>query len=120
MNLFLRKTFGGLNTSYYFRQLFFGALIGGFPIYSFIQNFEQTDIGILIFLLISTLLYPYSRFVCERIVGFILGENQIIVNSILFLLVKYFTMAICFAFAIFIAPLGLIYLYVYHTKAIKS
>jgi hypothetical protein len=39
----------------------------------------KTEAGIpiplIIFGLVSTLLYPYSRFVYEKVIGFIFGEN---------------------------------------------
>lgn len=73
-------------------------------------------IGILVFTIFSTLLYPYSRFVYESIIGFIMGENVFIVNAILMLFAKFFTMAMCWVFAIFVAPVGLAYLYYHHSK----
>lgn len=66
--------------------------------------------------IVCALLYPYSRFVYESIVGFVMGENVFFINAIFMLIVKYFTMALCWAFSIFIAPIGLAYLYFYHTK----
>ena len=40
MNLILRKTFGGLETSYFLRHLFFGSLIAMVPIYTGLKNFH--------------------------------------------------------------------------------
>ena len=74
-------------------------------------------IGVLVFTIISTLLYPYSRFVYESIVGFVMGENVFFVNAIFMLMAKFFTMAMCWAAAIFIAPIGLAYLYYHHSKS---
>ena len=67
-------------------------------------------------LIVNTLLYPYSRFVYEGIVRFIMGDNVFYVNAFLMLFVKYITMGLCFSFAIVIAPIGLAYLYFYHSK----
>jgi len=61
----------------------------------------------IIFFAISTLLYPYSRFVYERIVGFIMGENVFYGSAVMMMLAKIFTMCLCWAFAIFIAPVVL-------------
>ncbi|WP_256857306.1 hypothetical protein [Xanthomonas axonopodis] len=71
-------------------------------------------------LAVNTLLYPYSRFVYESIVGYIMGGNVFFVNAILMLFVKLMTMAICWSFAIFIAPIGLLYLYVHHSQRSAS
>ena len=65
---------------------------------------------------LNAFIYPYARFVYESIVGFILGDNVFFVNVILLMVVKFATMLLCYAFAIFIASIGLIYLYFYHTK----
>ncbi|WP_239480694.1 hypothetical protein [Parashewanella hymeniacidonis] len=118
MNQILLKTFGGLSKEYYFRQFFFGLL---FPaLFYFIATSSpeemKTPYAIIALFTLNTLLYPYSRFVYEKVVGFILGENVFFVNAILMLMVKCFTMSICWTMAIFIAPVGLIYLYFYNSK----
>lgn len=64
-----------------------------------------------ILILVSIPLYPYSRFVYESIVGFIMGQNIIFTNAVLFFVLKITTMFMCFFLAVFIAPIGLLYLY---------
>jgi hypothetical protein len=68
-------------------------------------------------LVVNTFLYPYSRYVYEGITRFILGENLFIINAGVMLLAKLLTMALCWAAAVFIAPIGLAYLYSHHSKA---
>jgi hypothetical protein len=80
------------------------------------QGKNGIQIGAAIFMVVSAFLYPYSRFIYESIVDFILGSNTFFVNAILVLFFKFLTMALCFSFAIFIAPIGLAYLYFYHSK----
>lgn len=116
MHPVLSKTFGGLSRANYFRQLFFALLFAALFFFMFQRNPAGTPVGMYVFVAVSTLLYPYSRFVYESIVGFVLGDNVFYVNTILMLIVKYFTMGLCFAFAIFIAPVGLAYLYYHHSK----
>lgn len=117
---FIRKTLGGLNAAYYFRHFVFGAALSGLYLYMMSRAPENIKAGVVVFLLISLLLYPYSRFVYERIVGFILGNNIFVMNSLIMLATKFITMVLCLAFSIFIAPMGLAYLYFYHTKADKN
>lgn len=112
------KTFGGLSQRYYLRQLFFGAL---FPLlFVIMANLADRPLGfplaLVILFVVNTLLYPYSRFVYEGVVGFIMGDNVFYGNFLFVLLVKYMTMAVCWACAILIAPIGLIYLYFHHSK----
>lgn len=118
MGKFFRKTFGGLNLSYYLRHLFFGLII--FAIYySIMTSGGRSITQNLIFLFvitINTLLYPYSRFVYESVVNYIFGENVFLVNAILLIVMKLFTMIMCWAFAVPVSVIGLAYLYYYHTK----
>lgn len=114
MNKIIKKTLGGLNFSYYFRHFIFGVLMAAGLIFISSQNALRVDF--IVFCAISALLYPYSRFVYESIVGFIMGENIFFANAIIVLITKLITMLICFGFALFIAPVGLCYLYYYHTK----
>lgn len=117
MHPVIQKTLGGLSPQYYFRQFFFGLTVAAFMFFMSHQGGQSMPIGMLLFTVASTLLYPYSRFVYESIVGFIMGENIFFVNAILMLVFKFVTMAMCWVFAIFVAPIGLAYLYFHHSKA---
>ena len=122
--------FKGFTPQYYFRQLFFGLIIGSIYLYmmwstinkdgalshSDIKDFTQMAI----FAAANTLLYPYSRFAYEEIVGFLLGRNLFLINSIIYLLAKVMTMIICWALAIFIFPLGLLFIYYYQKQKAKE
>lgn len=121
---FLSKTLGGLSKAYYTRQFLFGLIFFIFIVAISYNGYNYTGkISILvtnaILGLICLLLYPYSRFVYESIIEYILGDNVFFVNAPLMLITKLITMAICFIFSIFIAPIGLIYLYFYHSKQEK-
>ena len=120
MLTFFKKTFGGLFTSYYIRQFLFGLIFVVFICYTmFIANQGVKWVALLI-VAINQILYPYSRFVYESIVGYIMGNNVIFANLYLIFVVKLMTMALCWGFAIFIAPIGLVYLYFYHSKQEKQ
>ncbi|WP_339476931.1 MULTISPECIES: hypothetical protein [unclassified Pseudomonas] len=113
MHSFFAKTFGGLTTSYYIRQFLFG-LVFTAMIISLAANSPAgigAKPGLIVLAIINTLLYPYSRFVYESVVGYIMGNNVFFVNALFMLMVKVFTMAMCWSFAIFVAPVGLAYLF---------
>jgi hypothetical protein len=113
----IAKTFGGLPTSCYVRHFLFGLL---FPVFICITTNGgkyPLSFPILLMFSVNTLLYPYSRFVYESVVDFIIGRNVFLVNVILMLAFKVATMMLCWGLAIFIAPIGLVYLYFYHSKA---
>lgn len=119
MNGFFSKTFGGLSPAYYLRQLFFGSLILA-AFVSISLKSETTRYGVIAVAVDLTLLYPYSRFVYERVVGFVIGENVFFVNALFMLMVKTFTMVLCWGFAYVIAPVGLIYLYFHYSRQIAQ
>ncbi|MBK9393302.1 MAG: hypothetical protein IPN40_05185 [Uliginosibacterium sp.] len=117
MHPVIAKTFGGLSTQYYLRQFVFGLLIPAMLYFLFSQAKQPIQISLVIVAVINSLLYPYSRFVYESVIGFLMGDNVFIVNAVFMLFVKAMTIAICWSAAIFIAPIGLAYLYFHHSKA---
>ncbi|CED61989.1 putative uncharacterized FRG domain protein [Moritella viscosa] len=116
MKQFFIDTFGGLKTSYLIRQYIFAIFLALFFSTMMTKNGHVLSFGEITMLTINTALYPYSRFVYESIVEFIVGENNFYVNTILMLFVKFITMAICWSTAILISPLGLAYIYFRNTR----
>jgi len=121
MKDFFSKTLGGLTNEYYFRQFVFGLIITIAMTYTIPQgDFLKLKIKdilfYIIFFTINTFLYPYSRYVYESIIDFVIGNNEFFVDSKIFMVIKILTMFLCWMFAIFIAPLGLLYLYYVNNK----
>ena len=117
----LKKTFGGLSGQYLFRQYFFSLLLFGFGVACVYLSSQATrqpiNLAVLPFFIIDLLLYPYSRFVYEQIVGFIMGNNVFYGEASSMLFYKFVTMMLCWLLSIFVAPFGLIYLYFHHSRA---
>ncbi|MBM4975292.1 hypothetical protein HYO23_08310 [Vibrio parahaemolyticus] len=120
MKEFVKCTFGGLKTSYLVRQYIFGALIAVVFFSAATKNGQDLSIATIAVFTVNTLLYPYSRFVYERIVEFVMGNNVFFVNAVLMLTVKAFTMVLCWAATIFVAPFGLAYIYYHQLKTQSS
>lgn len=116
MHPVLRKTIGGLSRPYYYRQLFFALFLAGIFLLTFARVTYPASIVAWLFAAVSTLLYPYSRFVYESVASFIMGDNIFFISAPIMLLVKYTTMFMCWIGSIFIAPIGLVYLYFHHSK----
>ena len=115
------KTFGGLSREYYFREFIFGLIfvvLFFYPYYA--KGMTIPPIGVTLTAILSQILYPYSRFVYHSVMDFIFGNNMFVVNAFLMLILKFLMMMICWFFAIFIAPIGLLYLYYHHTKEEKK
>lgn len=117
MHSIVARTFGGLSAPYYFRHLVFGVALTLLLLAMALRGPNLVPLGMLFVLAVNTLLYPYSRFVYEGVVGFIVGDNVFTVPALIALFIKLMTMALCFAGAIFIAPIGLLYLYIRHSRA---
>lgn len=113
------NTFGGLSRQYFFRQFMFGLLFPVFVYAMLSRNPSGIPMTMYVLLAVNTLLYPYSRFVYEGIVDFVVGENVFIVNAFVMLMAKLMTMLLCWCFAIFVAPVGLAYLYYHHSKSAR-
>ncbi|QXI31194.1 hypothetical protein [Pseudomonas vanderleydeniana] len=119
MRLFLSKTFGGLTRQYYIRQFLFSLLFLAIVIWGVTNSKTGLTLNSSLFILfsiVSCFLYPYARFVYESVVGYVMGNNVFFVNAIFMMVVKIFTMYLCWAFSIFIAPVGLLYLYFHHSR----
>ncbi|WP_110949507.1 hypothetical protein [Pseudomonas bohemica] len=116
MQSFFAKTFGALSGPVYLRHFLFGAVIAALLITVSLSGKHAANYGFIAFAVINTVLYPYARFVYESVVSYIVGNNQFYFNAVTFVIAKYLTIVICWAFAIFVAPIGLIYLFVRNSK----
>ena len=111
MYAMIRRSFGGLTADYYIRHLILGAMV---PVLLFVTSGPRAvsmPASLYLAVVVNTLLYPYARFVYERVIGFVMGRNVFIVNAILALVVKAVTMAFCWSVAIVLGPIGLLWLY---------
>jgi len=113
----LSKTFGGLNSRYYFRHFVFGLIFPVLMYFASTSGNHAFPLKLIPMFILCSLLYPYARFVYESIVSFIMGDNVFFVNALIMLVVKLFTMMICWAMSPLIAPIGLLYLYFHHSRA---
>lgn len=113
MQSIFSKSFGGLTRAYYVRQLLFGSLF--MILFCFLMS--RTNSGLwakpemLVLSAVLTFLYPYSRFVYESVYGYIVGDNVFYGSAGTMLMLKGFTMFVCWWFSFFVAPVGLAYLY---------
>lgn len=112
MHPIIVNTLGGLSREYVARQLIFSVAILVLIVMAATQNPNGgLTTGMVVYMIICTVLYPYSRFVYESIVEFVMGRNVIFVNMLLMLIVKTITMVLCWVFAPWVAPIGLAYIY---------
>lgn len=120
MHPFLARTVGGLLPSAYIRHFLFGLLFPAIAIAIMSSRSHSAPWHMYAIFAINTLLYPYARHAYESIVGYILGDNVIFANVGMVLLVKAFTILLCWGLALFIAPVGLLFLYFQTGRISKS
>ena len=116
----ISKTFGGLTLQYYFRNFVFGLAISAGLAFLALKGSSEPSMDFLALGVLNTFLYPYSRFVYESVVRFIQGGNVFFSGIGIWGILKIFSMLLCWAWAIFIAPIGLAYLYWHHSRAAES
>lgn len=122
---FLRKTFGGVTRAFYWRQFLIGLIFFIPLVYQFFylhQKFEEINqkgapTFIMIFIFgVMQFLFPYAKFVYHSVTDFLMGNNVLIVNTFIMIIYKLMVALFCWIFSPIIAPIGLIYLYFYHSK----
>ncbi|MBC9129996.1 hypothetical protein JMI89_04970 [Frischella sp. Ac48] len=105
------KTILGLNIRVYIQHFLFGIVIF-IAVYIFALtpiSGIKINVPLLLNFSINTLLYPFSRYAYEAILNYIFSEKTAIwVNIKLFMIIKFFTILLCWGLAIIIAPIGLI------------
>jgi hypothetical protein len=107
----INRTFPGLPARVYFRHLVFSFLIVAFLWTIMSSTAAPLPTFAYVLLLVNTLLYPFARFIYERAVGFVLGENMFVVPAFFLFFGKAMTMGLCWGLAMFLGPLGMLYLY---------
>jgi hypothetical protein len=119
MHPVIAKTFGGLPSQAYIRHLL---LCLPFPSLMLVWS-SRAPAGVpaafVLYLIASTLLYPYSRFTYTTVVDFVVGSNEFSVSIFLALFFKTMTMGLCWALAIAFAPMGLLFLYLRHQAELR-
>ncbi|WP_449470169.1 hypothetical protein [Sphingobium chungangianum] len=109
---FLTRTFGALDRSYLIRAYLIGLAIFAFYGYFISHGAKSAPISVWVFFTISTLLFPFAKFVWDEIMSLVLGRNMVFMNALVLLVLKLFVNVFLWAAAILIAPLGILYLWI--------
>ncbi|MEJ5902426.1 hypothetical protein [Ochrobactrum teleogrylli] len=110
---FLRRIFGGLQPSYLIRSyligLIFFALMIGVALNAETKN--GSPVGLIVFASLSTLLFPFAKLVWDELRDLAFGNNVIFMNAMMLIMLKWLVNGFLWAFAIFVAPIGILYLW---------
>ncbi len=108
-----QRIFSGVRTSYLIRAYIIGAIF--FLLMASVSLSAQakngTPYGAITFAALSTVLFPFAKLVWDELRDLAIGNNMIFMNAILLFMLKWFVNAFLWTFAIFVAPLGVLYLW---------
>jgi len=111
MRKFLTTIYGTLSLSYLIKQYVFGGLMYALMLYANgASPLHKT--GVFIFLTLSLVLYPFAMFVYDSIINTLIDNWIIPVPAVLLLIWLPIKIVLIFVFAVLIAPIGILYLYV--------
>jgi hypothetical protein len=116
----LRRTFGALRPGYLVRSYVIGLVLLGLMI-AFITNAAAKDnggspIAMYIYFGVCTLLFPFAKLAWDELRNLAFGDNIIVLNAGLMLFLKFVINLLLWGFAVFVASLGLLYLW-FQTRA---
>lgn len=101
----IKEIFSSVDRTFLFRQYFFAIvfflimMFGNFPSFS-----------VLILLIINTILYPFARITFDSAFSFLIGNQIFILPIFLMFFIKIVKFILIYLFAIFIAPISIIYI----------
>ena len=72
---------------------------------------EASDYPTLVVLFVGSLLFPFTKLVWDELRDLALGENFVLINAVVMLIAKIFINFMLWFVSIFVAPLGLLYLW---------
>lgn len=114
MNNFIKNIFSQLDNSYLIRHYLYGALVFSLLLIA------SPNLPVIIFMVISLLLYPLAMIVYDGIVGTLMGNNTIVTSVLVAVIWGVIKTVVIFTFSIFIAPIGIGYLYLRNNSMAKD
>lgn len=122
---FIKDTFKTLNLTFLIRNYFFGILI--YCLFMYLSLYDQSGqikqpihYGNIAYFTISLILYPFATFIWEEIKRVILGNNIIITNLFVMIIVKFFIKVTIFLVSIFVGLIGILLLWIYRKRMINN
>jgi len=112
---FLRRIFGSVDRAYLIRAYIISFAIFAFYAAIFSRGTHTIYPSAWAFLIVNTILFPFSKLVWDEIMSLLLGRNMFILPAIFLMFAKLIINVALWAGAIFVAPLGILWLW-YRTR----
>ena len=117
----VRRTVGSLSPQYAIRSYVIAFALFAFFAWMRAQpdpnvpgatgGLEASDYPTLVVLFVGSLLFPFTKLVWDELRDLALGENFVLINAVVMLIAKIFINFMLWFVSIFVAPLGLLYLW---------
>lgn len=107
---FIRKIFSGVDTAYLIKSYFVSFVFLAVCLWA--MNGQEAGLYMYTYVFVSFLLFPFSSILWDDLINTIMDGNTFILPIYFFVVWKIIKVTILYGFAVFIAPIGLIYVYV--------
>ncbi len=112
-----RRILSGVRPAYLIRAWLIGAVFLAIILFFAFQNKNGFPYGLVVYSVICTILFPFSKLVWDEMKNLIMGNNIFVMNALMLMLLKYMVNAVLWVFAPFIAILGIGYIW-YRTREV--
>jgi len=120
---FISRTFGALRPAYMIRAYVIGAIFFACMVWLRLQTPDahgNTDkVMLLIYLFVCTLLFPFAKLIWDELRNVALGSNFFVMNAVILVFLKLLVNMMLWFFAVFVAPLGVLYLW-YRSREVSA
>lgn len=108
---FLRRIFGSFDKAYLVRAYVIGIAILALYAVILSRGADPIPSPIWFILIVNTILFPFSKLVWDEIMSLLLGRNIFFLPAIFLMFAKLLINVALWAGAIFVAPLGILWLW---------
>ncbi len=107
----LRRVLSGVERSYLIRSWIIGICFLALMIFASTQGKNSFPIPAILYFIVCTILFPFSKLVWDELKALMMGNNIIFMNILILYPLKLFINALLWSFAPFIAVLGIGYIW---------
>ncbi|KAB0537746.1 MULTISPECIES: hypothetical protein [Pseudochrobactrum] len=112
----LGRILNGVERTYLIRAWLIGACFFALMVTVALQAKNGAQFAPLFYFAICTLMFPFSKLVWDELKNLVMGQNIFLMNALILMMLKLFINALLWAFAPFIAIIGIGYIW-YRTKS---